>query len=176
MYFEGKCQDLYEDGACGDDLGKRLYLGQDGEAFCDCLEGWLPVDGKCYQELTFAPQLCKNENEIIRWQIHKEIFFDEPTPEEKHQVKFEYVCEQNICTPDFLPHVSTWKRRKCHKVPEGSHECELLVAFDVDDDNPPLFCCHPGNRSSCDVDSFIGIHSLLLTKVSNFKCSKRIRP
>jgi len=34
VYYEGKCLDMYEDGACGDDLGKRLYLGEDGEVFC----------------------------------------------------------------------------------------------------------------------------------------------
>ena len=168
MFYNGKCRDLFEDGACGEDLGKRLYLGEDGEAYCDCMDGWFPIDGKCYQHLTFAPEFCKNENEIIKWKIHKAILFEEPTQEEKHQYENNYVCEENLCSPGYLPHVSTWKERKCHKVPEGNLNCELMVALDSENDKAPLFCCYPEERSQCIRDTFLQIHSLFLTKVNLF--------
>ena len=168
VFYDGKCRDLLEDGACGNDLGMRLYLGEDGAAYCDCMEGWLPIDGKCYQELTFAPDLCKNENEIIRFNKHRRIFFEEPTQEEIHQSKNRYVCEKNICnSTDFLPHLSTWEHKKCHKVPEGNLECELYVGFHADNDSPPLYCCYPENRSSCDVETLLDTNSVFLTKVDN---------
>lgn len=166
MFYDGKCRDLLEDGACGDDLGMRLYLGEDGAAYCDCMEGWLPIDGKCYQELTFAPDLCRNENEIIRFNKHRRIFFEEPTPEEIHASKNRYVCEKNICnSTEFLPHLSTWEQKKCHKVPEGNLECELYVGFHADNDSPPLYCCYPENRSSCNVETLLDTNSVFLTKV-----------
>ena len=33
---------LYKDAICGEDaLGERLYVGEDGEVYCDCDEGWV---------------------------------------------------------------------------------------------------------------------------------------
>ena len=33
---------MYKDAICGEDaLGERLYVGEDGEVYCDCDEGWV---------------------------------------------------------------------------------------------------------------------------------------
>ena len=96
---------MYEDGACGDDLGKRLYLGEDGEAFCDCMEGWLSVKGKCYQEFTPVPELCPGENEILRLK-KPNVLWISPADEENIEMKLKYgfTCEMNICSSGSLPH------------------------------------------------------------------------
>ena len=111
-----------------------------------------------YDENQFCVQIVRS----------KEILFHEPTPEEKHQFKNNYVCEENLCSPGYLPHFSTWKERKCHKVPEGNLNCELMVALDSENDKAPLFCCYPEERSQCIRDTFLQIHSLFLTKVNLF--------
>ena len=104
VFYNGKCQDLFEDGACGDDLGKRLYLGEDGEAYCDCMEGWLSIDGKCYQEFTPVPEFCNGENEILRLKKPNTKWV---SPDEKilaMKLKYTFSCEENVCEQGFLPH------------------------------------------------------------------------
>ena len=57
MQFAGECHDVLESGVCGEEaLGERLYLGEDGQGYCDCDEGWLRYRGRCYQE--FTPAFC----------------------------------------------------------------------------------------------------------------------
>merc|ERR1719414_283662 len=63
FYFQGRCyEDLYEDGLCA--TGERLFISRYGEAYCDCDEGWVRYDGKCYQE--FTPAFCAVENQILK--------------------------------------------------------------------------------------------------------------
>jgi len=66
FFFDGQCtQDVYEDAICGEDaLGERLYVGEDGEVYCDCDEGWVRFNGKCYQE--FTPAFCPTVGEILK--------------------------------------------------------------------------------------------------------------
>ena len=84
VWFKGDCRDVYEDALCGEDaLGERLYLGEDGQGYCDCDEGWIRYRERCYQE--FTPAFCLGENQILRLNM---------APEECNQTSPE---EQEIC-------------------------------------------------------------------------------
>ena len=88
VWFKGNCIDLKRDDSCDMDLGRQYRTRYNGmEIFCGCLEGWILVNGKCYQEFSFAPKLCPNKNEILRIRGSN------------------FICEQNICnSTDLLPH------------------------------------------------------------------------
>jgi len=171
VFYNGKCRDLFEDEACGDDIGKRLYLGEDGEAYCDCMEGWLSIDGKCYQEFTPVPEFCSGENEILRLKKPNTKWV---SPDEKilaMKLKYTFSCEENICEQGFLPHRDTWEDKKCHKVPSENVDCELVVDSDAHSDNPSLKCCYPHNRSKCvpPESILVNFSSIVTTKA---KCKR----
>ena len=86
--YKGNCIDFKPDDSCDMDLGKQyLTRYNDSEIFCGCLEGWILVNGKCYQEFSFAPDLCPKDNEILRIRGSN------------------FSCEQNLCnSTDLLPH------------------------------------------------------------------------
>ena len=106
IWFQGECRDVYEDGACGEEaLGERLYLGEDGEGYCDCDEGWVRYKERCYQE--FTPAFCLGDNEILRLDL---------TPDKCNQIlpdrldmclegkKLNFSCLENPCPKDYYPH------------------------------------------------------------------------
>ena len=105
--YGGKCHDATDDGVCGDKVGMRLYDGEDGEGYCDCMEGWMRVEGNCYQEFTKAPHLCQDDDYLLR--------FKEPTTEGKVfwpsllnivtlHLKLNFSCIENPCSDGQLPH------------------------------------------------------------------------
>ena len=104
VFYSGRCEDVFGDAVCGEEaVGERLYLGEDGLGYCDCDEGWLRYEGRCYQE--FSPAFCP-DNQIL---------FLKP-PEKKRTVfpgdlklyiagfKLNFSCEPNPCQPSHLPH------------------------------------------------------------------------
>ena len=172
VFYNGNCRDLFEDGACGDDLGKRLYLGEDGEAYCDCMDGWLSIDGKCYQEFTSVPEFCSGKNEILRLKKQNTEWI---SPEENLKIlavklNYTFTCEENICQPGFLPHRDTFADKKCHKAPSENLDCEVVLVRDADIDNPSLKCCYPHNRSKCALESILVNFSSIVT--TRAKCKK----
>ena len=55
VMYEAECRDVLEDAVCGEEaVGERLYLAEDGRGQCDCKEGWVRYEERCYQELTPA--------------------------------------------------------------------------------------------------------------------------
>jgi len=116
------------------------------------MEGWLSVKGKCYQEFTPVPELCPGENEILRLKKPNVLWLSPPDEENiEMKLKYGFTCEMNICSSGSLPHSDTWEDRKCHEVPPDGNlgNCELAVAWNAQNDNPPLKCCFPSSRSIC---------------------------
>ena len=108
IWFEGECRDeVYADSLCGEEaLGERLYRGEDGLGYCDCDEGWLRYQERCYQD--FTPAFCRGDNQILRLNLR---------PEECNQtlptaqleicmegVKLNFSCLENPCPQDSYPH------------------------------------------------------------------------
>merc|ERR1711874_251064 len=134
VMYEGECRDLYEDGICA--LGERLFLS-DGNVDCDCDEGWLSYEGRCYQE--FTPAFC-GENEVLNLGTRKRLKNGET-----------YTCVPNPCSANQLGHRQTWGNRFCHDVSDiqDFEECELYPA-NPDVNGSPMKCCSSNNRSSCE--------------------------
>jgi len=134
VMYGGQCRDLYEDGICA--LGERLFLTEDRRVECDCDEGWLRYEGRCYQE--FTPAFC-GENEILNLGTRKRLRDGQ-----------NYTCVPNPCDSTELAHRQTWGNRFCHDVSDihDFNNCELYPV------NPgvtgsPLNCCNSNNRSDC---------------------------
>ena len=155
VMYDGVCRDVFEDGVCGPEaLGERLYLGEDGLGYCDCAEGWVRHEGRCYQE--FTPAFCP-EDKILRLGPP-----DPPntflTPTELRTLKEEFrlniSCVDNPCLKEntfSLPHSSTWAQDRivCHTVTEDISQCEVFPGPVIDDGPSPLVCCLPENRKGC---------------------------
>merc|ERR1712183_566207 len=91
VVYDGQCRDLYEDGICA--LGERLFL-KDGNVECDCDEGWLRNEGRCYQE--FTPAFC-GENEVLNLGTKRRLREGQT-----------YTCVLNPCDANQLAHRETW--------------------------------------------------------------------
>lgn len=138
-WYRNKCRPLFEDGVCGDEvLGERLYVGPNGNGTCDCEEGWIRHEGRCYQE--FSPAFC-GAGEVLNLGTKE--------PLEAGQ---NYSCITNPCNnvKNALPNRITWKDRFCHPRPEVDDiaVCELYVS-NKDVDKSVLKCCEPWGRREC---------------------------
>ena len=98
VLYKGECRDVMEDAVCGQEaLGQRIYMGEDGLGYCDCQEGWLRYEGRCYQE--FTPAFCPGTDQIL--------FFRKPAreqiiwPEGVKRGKQKYQEIINKCTKGF---------------------------------------------------------------------------
>ena len=155
VMYDGVCRDVFEDGVCGPEaLGERLYLGEDGLGYCDCADGWVRYEGRCYQE--FTPAFCP-EDKILR--------LGPPDPPTtvltqtelrtlREQLRLNLSCVDNPCRQEntfSLPHLSTWSQDRivCHTVTEDIAQCEVFLGPVIDDGPSPLVCCLPENRSKC---------------------------
>jgi len=168
--FNGKCYDVFDEAVCQDSPGMRLFEGEDGEGYCDCLDEWIPHEGKCYQEFTFAPTLCKKSNEILRYKDKmikldfdsNTIFFPDELEEIETELRNNFTCVESPCPILSLPHSSTWNLTEntgpCHSLPENANStenlknCELALDyyyFDYDETEHPLKCCDPSERTTC---------------------------
>ena len=84
----------------------RLYLGEDGLGYCDCMEGWLPFEGRCYQELTKATPLCPDQQILLLKNpiIPDFIFPGDNIDSVQRQIQFNYSCIESPCNSTSLPH------------------------------------------------------------------------
>ena len=107
VLYEGQCHDVFEEMVCGEeDLGERLYLGDDGLGYCDCDEGWVRYQEKCYQE--FTPAFCRGENEILKLRTKPKpselLLFGQSTNILVEGLKKNFACIENPCQPSYFPH------------------------------------------------------------------------
>ena len=87
VMYDGVCRDVFEDGVCGPEaLGERLYLGEDGLGYCDCAEGWVRHEGRCYQE--FTPAFCPTVGEILKGSFQQKSYL------QPNRAKVSYSCER----------------------------------------------------------------------------------
>ena len=84
----------------------RLYLGEDGLGYCDCMEGWLPFEGRCYQELTPANPLCPDQQILLLKNpiVPDFIFPGDNSDSIQRQIQFNYSCIESPCNSTSLPH------------------------------------------------------------------------
>ena len=179
VMYDGVCRDVFEDGVCGPEaVGERLYLGEDGQGHCDCAEGWVRYEGRCWQEFTqtaFCP-----DKKILRLSPP-----DPPTRvlnqlEQRtlrDQFRLNFSCVDNPCRQEnifSLPHLDTWseERHVCHRVTEDLTDCEVVLGKVIDDGPSPLVCCHPENRSKCPHDGELTPFSITLNCSGSCKCPK----
>ena len=106
--FKEKCRtDVYDEDICGEDaLGERLFVGEDGVAFCDCDNGWVRFKGKCYQE--FTPAFCDREK-ILQFNTKPtkpvaSILFGDALDILIEGSKRNFSCVENPCKPSSFPH------------------------------------------------------------------------
>jgi len=167
LLYKEECRDVM-DGVCGEEaLGERLYLGEDGRGHCDCAEGWVRYEGRCYQE--FTPAFCPG-NDILRL-TPTETFKNEKwvTPDQFDHFKLNISCMENPCHADSLPHSSTWKKEDklvCHKMVEDLEDCEVVAGADN-----TLKCCKPYNRGNC-YSGGLTLFSVALNCVGNCSCER----
>ena len=128
LMYEGECRDVLEDAVCGEEaVGERLYLAEDGRGRCDCMEGWLRYEGRCYQELT--PAFCP-PNTLLRLEppkIPRTVISPDQLETLKLKIKLNISCLDNPCESPSLPHISTWSEDSpfCHEVLEDLEGCEV---------------------------------------------------
>ena len=97
-----------EDAICGEEaVGERLFVREDGVAYCDCDEGWIRFNERCHQQ--FTPAFCHGENEILQLNTKPSATLGGVlNPEEltilKEGVKQNFSCVENPCKPSFFPH------------------------------------------------------------------------
>jgi len=169
VFYDGECRDVFDDLACFESPGKRLYLGEDGLGYCDCLEGWFSFKGECYQEFTSAPLLCPNKKKILRLKRpdlkaikadKAKIFWPGEEREINRQLKYNYSCEVTNCPEGSLPHSSSWnfatETGPCHPLPPSTIEineksCEWAIDHQhiISDDPASLVCCQHSERQTC---------------------------
>jgi len=160
VWYHGKCRDPKLDGVCGQ--GQRLFVTEEGVQ-CDCDEGWLRYEGKCYQE--FSPAFCK-DNKILN--------LGSAVRRTRRVKKGEqFKCITNPCGDDdnLLPHRSTWRRHKfCHNISEleSLGDCELCVT-NPDLKFSPLKCCTANNRKQCCYPNFIATAAIAFLEPENNK-------
>jgi len=134
--YGGVCRGPYEDGLCG--LGERLFL-RNATAQCDCDEGWLRHEGRCYQE--FTPAFCEGADMVLNLGTRHKLKDGEA-----------FSCVRNPCvsTPDTLAHRLSWEDRRCHDVSgiEDVSQCELFPA-NPDVSGSEMKCCTSDDRSYC---------------------------
>jgi len=138
VMYEGECRDLYEAGVCA--LGERLFLRNGtATAQCDCDEGWLRHEGRCYQE--FTPAFCEGDDKVLNLGTRKRL---------KNGQTFS--CVRNPCrrTPHTLAHRLSWKNRLCHDVSgiEDVSQCDLYPS-NPDAPGSEMKCCSPDDRYFC---------------------------
>jgi len=152
VMYEGKCHDVFET-VCSESPGMRLYLGEDGLGYCDCMSGWLPFEGRCYQEFTPATPLCPDQQIILLKSPNVPDFvFPGNIDSIERQFRLNYSCIESPCNSTSLPHSSTWNYTDdsgpCHPIPEASKllfdNCELAIDYDLG-----LKCCDPSERLDC---------------------------
>merc|ERR1712066_848736 len=108
FFYKGECiKDLYEDAICGKQAnGERLFVGKDGTAYCDCDEGWVRYEEKCYQE--FSPAFCAVDHEILKLNKPpsscKNIFFPDQLKVCIRGKRDKFSCIKNPCPPSSYPH------------------------------------------------------------------------
>ena len=107
--FKEKCRtDVYDEDICGEDaLGERLFVGEDGVAFCDCDKGWVRFKGKCYQE--FTPAFCHEEGQILKLNTRPEkcgtgLCFPEELDIFLEGMEKNFTCIENPCPTSSYPH------------------------------------------------------------------------
>ena len=97
-----------EDAICGEEaVGERLFVREDGEAYCDCDEGWIRFNGRCHQQ--FTPAFCLGENEILQLNTKPSATLGGYlNPEEltiiKEGFKQNFSCIENPCPSSSYPH------------------------------------------------------------------------
>jgi len=154
VMFNGNCHDVF-DTVCLKSPGMRLYLGEDGLGYCDCMEGWLPFEGRCYQELTPATPLCPDQQILLLKNpiVPDFIFPGDNSDSIQRQIQFNYSCIESPCNSTSLPHSTTWNYTDdsglCHPVPDSSKllldNCELSIDYY----DYSLKCCEPSERLLC---------------------------
>ena len=104
-----KCvTDVFEQTICGEEaLGERLFVGEDGVAYCDCDEDWVRFNGRCYQQ--FTPAFCQGKNEILQLNTKPSTTVGGFLNEEelmilKEGFKQNFSCVENPCPPSSYPH------------------------------------------------------------------------
>jgi len=177
VLYDGECLDVFDDFTCNRSPGMRLFLGQDGLGYCDCLEGWFSFKGICYQEFTSAPILCPNKKKILRLkrpnlkafrEDKAKVLWPGEVREINQQLKYNYSCELSQCPEGSLPHSSSWnfatESGPCHPLPPSTIDesnCEWALephnAISSDDDDPAqLVCCQQSERQTCYFTDDIG--------------------
>jgi len=162
VMYEGNCHDVF-DTVCSESPGMRLYLGEDGLGYCDCMSGWILFEGRCYQEFTPATPLCPDQQIILlKSPIVPDFVFPGNIGSIERQFRLNYSCIESPCNSTSLPHSSTWNYTDdsgpCHPIPVASKllfdNCELAVDYDLG-----LKCCDPSERLDCyfeqDFDPFL---------------------
>ena len=105
VLYKGECRDVMEDAVCGQEaVGQRIYMGEDGLGYCDCQEGWLRYEGRCYQE--FTPAFCLGRDQILTFQppSSQTVFPGEGKKLYIEGLKHNFSCQRNPCEPSYLPH------------------------------------------------------------------------
>jgi len=122
-------------------------VGPEGNGTCDCDEGWLRHEGRCYQE--FSPAFC-GEGKILNLGTRRRL-----------KTGQQYTCVSNPCEESSLPFSSTWEDRFCHPRPDVDDiaSCELYVS-NKDVDGSILKCCEPSERRECSDEVLINPASL----------------
>merc|ERR1712244_136778 len=146
----------------------------DGLGYCDCQEGWLRYEGRCYQE--FTPAFCLGRDQILTFQPPSSltVFPGEGKKLYIEGLKHNFSCQRNPCEPSYLPHTLTWSTKSyCHAVKSDSVAgCELFVT-EPRRNLSELECCLPSQRSHC----YLNLHNngfelLSLTPFSS-KCGDK---
>ena len=126
LLYQDQCWDVLEKGLCGQEaVGERLYLGEDGRGRCDCEEGWVRYEGRCYQE--FSPAFCPGDTILRLRPPETPTNGNWITPFELGLLRLNISCMKNPCQPFSLPHLSTWSEDNlvCHDVVEDLENCEV---------------------------------------------------
>ena len=132
LLYEDECRDVFEDGVCGEEaVGERLYLGEDGRGWCDCEEGWVRYEGRCYQE--FTPAFCPGDTILRLTPPEMPKTGKWITPDQLAALRLNISCMENPCQPSHLPHASTWSELEpvCHEVLENLEGCEVTIVVKV---------------------------------------------
>jgi len=154
VLFKGGCHDILEDAICGEEaLGERLFVGEDGVAYCDCDEDWVRFDGRCYQQ--FTPAFCQGKNEILQLNTKPSTAGGGFINQEeliiiKEGFKRNFSCVENPCEPSFFPHRPSWiedevsDSPECYRAETDLTGCEVVLGSE-----DLLECCFPSNRTIC---------------------------
>ena len=128
LLYEDECRDVFEDGVCGEEaVGERLYMGEDGRGWCDCAEGWVRYEGRCYQE--FTPAFCPGEAILRLTPPEMPKTGKWINPDQLAALRLNTSCMENPCQAFSLPHTSTWSELEpvCHEVLENLEGCEVNI-------------------------------------------------